>query len=70
MHYQQFRRKSHNYHWVRWMFALSLPVMIFFVLFGKGGVAHCYAMHIRLKAINAKVSDIEKFDEVELLPKE
>jgi len=59
MHYQQFRRKSNNYHWLRWMFALCLPVMVFFVLFGKGGIAHCYAMHVRLKSINEQVFTIE-----------
>ena len=55
-----FPRKSRNVHWARWFFALVIPVIVFFAVFGKGGVIHNYAMRVHLDSVVDQTRDLER----------
>jgi hypothetical protein len=54
-----FRKQSKKAHWFRWLFALCLPFMLFLVLYGNGGLAQMYTMHMELEFVQGRIDDLE-----------
>ena len=55
-----FRKHSKKGHWLRWLFTLCIPVMLFFVVFGNGGLGEMYTLHMELEFIQERIDDLER----------
>ena len=57
--YYPFRKYSRKGHWLRWLFTLCVPVMLFFVVFGNGGLGEMYNLHMELELTQKRIESLE-----------
>ena len=48
-----------KWRWVKWGYALIIPVLMLFIVFGEGGLIHNYVLGLKLEKISEAIEQVE-----------
>ena len=55
-----YKKVTQRLRWLRWLLALSIPLLLLFLVFGKGGIIHNYVLTMKLNKIDEALVEIER----------
>ena len=54
-----YQKVTQRLRWFSWGYALALPLLILFIIFGEGGLIHNYVLSLKLEKLNEAISVVE-----------
>ena len=55
-----YKKVTYRLRWLQWLLALSIPLLLLFLVFGKGGIIHNYVLKLKLESLEEALVDLER----------
>ena len=54
-----YQKVTQRLRWFSWGYALLLPLLILFTIFGEGGIIHNYVLSLKLEKLNEAITQVD-----------
>ena len=54
-----YQKVGQKLRWVKWGYALIIPILILFIIFGEGGIIHNYVLHLKLDKLGEAIEEVD-----------
>lgn len=55
-----YKKVTYRLRWLQWLLALSIPLLLLFLVFGKGGLIHNYVLQMKLESLQEALVELER----------